>query len=89
MTISFITNNDLVESSHLLPLNIDVNNTDQDSDSDLCSTASDVEVNHTDDVNDDFVQLNFNNDNSFYFYLNILFATEIELISTKFACDKK
>ncbi len=43
-------NNDLVENSHLLPLNIDVNDTNQESDSDLSSIASDIEVNHTDHV---------------------------------------
>ncbi|CAF3419411.1 unnamed protein product [Rotaria socialis] len=52
---------DLMLNSHLLPLNIDENDINQKSDSDICSISSDIEVDEVEQVNEDFIRRNLTN----------------------------
>ncbi|CAF5036475.1 unnamed protein product, partial [Rotaria sp. Silwood1] len=54
--------NDLIIDYHLLPLNIDDDDIDQESDSDISSINSYIEVDDAEQVNDDFIRLNLSND---------------------------
>ncbi|CAF3411852.1 unnamed protein product [Rotaria socialis] len=51
---------DLVTNSHLLPLNVN-DDVHQESDSDVSSINSDIEVDDAEQVNDDFIRLNLSN----------------------------
>ncbi|CAF1347187.1 unnamed protein product, partial [Rotaria sordida] len=53
-----------IMNSHLLPLSFDDDNVDQKSDSDSVSVDSDIEINDTNYINDDFIRLNLEHDNS-------------------------
>ncbi|CAF1017098.1 unnamed protein product [Rotaria sp. Silwood1] len=55
---------DSIMNSHLLPLSFDDDNVDQKSDSDSISVDSDIEVNDTNYINDDFIRLNLEHDNN-------------------------
>ena len=60
--------NDPLLNSHLIPFSTDDSLIDQDidkrSDSDISSIDSDIEIDDTEKVNTDFIQLNLNNDDS-------------------------
>ena len=60
--------NDPLLNSHLIPFSTDDSLIDQDidkrSDSDISSIDSDIEIDDTEQVNTDFIQLNLNNDDS-------------------------
>ncbi|CAF1304764.1 unnamed protein product [Rotaria magnacalcarata] len=49
---------DLMLNSHLLPLNIDENDINQESDSDISSISPDIEVDDAEQVNEVFIRLN-------------------------------
>ncbi|CAF2724479.1 unnamed protein product [Rotaria sp. Silwood2] len=55
---------DPIMSSHLLPLSFDDDNIDQKSDSDSMSVDSDIEVNDTNYINNDFIRLDLEHDNN-------------------------
>jgi hypothetical protein len=52
---------DLTTNSHLLPLSVDEHYVNQESDSDNSSINYDIEVDDAQQVNDDFIRLNFSN----------------------------
>ncbi|CAF4148505.1 unnamed protein product [Rotaria magnacalcarata] len=52
---------DLMLNSHLLPLNIDENDINQESDSDISSISSDIEVDDAEQLNEDLIRLNLTN----------------------------
>ncbi len=54
-------NNDLITNSHLLPLSVDENDVNQESDSHISSINSHIEVDDAQQVNDDFIRLNLSN----------------------------
>ena len=60
--------NDPLLNSHLIPFSTDDSLIDEDidkrSDSDISSIDSDIEIDDTEQVNTDFIQLNLNNDDS-------------------------
>jgi hypothetical protein len=56
--------NDLINTSHLLPLNIENDFLDPESDSDDSSIDSDIEIDDAENINDDFIKLNLINDDS-------------------------
>ncbi|CAF1683320.1 unnamed protein product [Rotaria magnacalcarata] len=58
---AFIMDKHLMLNSHLLPLNIDENDMNQESDSDISSINSDIEVDEAEQVNEDFIRLNLTN----------------------------
>ncbi|CAF1522407.1 unnamed protein product [Rotaria sordida] len=56
--------NDLIANCHLLPLNIDDHQVDSDSNSENSSIDSDIEVDDSEHVNDDFIRLNLSTDDN-------------------------
>ncbi|CAF5201112.1 unnamed protein product [Rotaria magnacalcarata] len=67
----------LMLNSHLLPLNIDENDMNQESDSDISSINSDIEVDEAEQVNEDFIRLNLTNNEH-----KILCLSELSTSST-------
>ncbi len=52
---------DLITNCHLLPLSIDSDDINEESDSDISSIDSDIEVNDSELINDDFIRLDLSN----------------------------